>query len=68
MSCNNCGLYRDRDIVAAMNISRKPSPRFRDSRDDIGEAQSGVFEPAMMEPCIPVIQIVDMSKSSDRRI
>ncbi len=68
MSCNNCGLYTDRDIVAAMNISRKPSPRFRDSRDDIGEAQSGVFEPAMMEPCIPVIQIVDMSKSSDRRI
>ncbi len=64
MSCNNCGLFMDRDIIAAMNISRKLSPRFRDSRDGISEAQSDVFESAMMEPCIPVIQIVDMSKSS----
>ncbi len=39
-------------------------PRFRDSRVGISEAQSDVFESAMMEPCIPVIQIVDMSKSS----
>ena len=64
MSCNNCGLYMDRDIVASMNISRKLAPRFRDSRVGISEAQSDVFESAMMEPCIPVIQIVDMSKSS----
>ncbi len=64
MSCNNCGLFMDRDIIAAMNISRKLSPRFRDSRVGISEAQSNVFESAMMEPCRPVIQIVDMSKSS----
>ncbi len=64
MSCNNCGLFMDRDIIAAMNISRKLSPRFRDSRDGISEAQSDVFESAMMEPCRQVIQIVDMSKSS----
>ena len=50
MSCNNCGLFMDRDIIAAMNISRKLSPRFRDSRGDIHEAQPGVFEPAMTEP------------------
>ncbi len=66
MSCNNCGLYMDRDIIAAMNISRKLSPRFRDSRDGIHEAQSGIFEPAMMESSTPVIQIVDMSKSGSR--
>ncbi len=65
-SCNNCGLFMDRDIIAAMNISRKLSPRFRDSRDGIHEAQSGVFEPAMAEPCRPVIRIVDMSKSSSQ--
>ena len=66
MSCNNCGLFMDRDIIAAMNISRKLSPRFRDSRDGIHEAQSGTFEPAMSEPCTPVIRIVDMSKSSSQ--
>lgn len=63
MSCNNCGLYMDRDIVAAMNISHKLSPRFMDSRDGISEAKSFTFENAMLEPCRPVIQIVDMSKS-----
>ncbi len=67
MSCNNCGLFMDRDIIAAMNISRKLPPRFRGSRDDIDEAQSGTFEQAMTEPGTPlVIRIVDMSKSSYR--
>ncbi len=47
-----------------MNASHKLSPRFRDSRDDIHEAQSGTFESAMSEPSTPsVIRIVDMSKS-----
>ena len=68
MSCDNCGLFMDRDVIAAMNISRKLSPRFRDSRGGIDEAQSGTFEPAMSEPSTPVIRIVDMSKSSDRGI
>ncbi len=31
----------DRDIITAMNISRKLSPRFRDSRGDIYETKSG---------------------------
>ncbi len=56
----------DRDVITAMNISRKLSPRFRDSRGDIYEAKSDIFESAMSEPCRPVIWIVDMSKSSDR--
>ncbi len=48
-----------------MNTSYKLSPRFRDSRDDIHEAQSGTFEQAMTEPSTSlVIRIVDMSKSS----
>ena len=64
MLCANCGLFMDRDVVAAMNISRKLSTRFRDSRGDTGKAQSGSFEPAMTEPRTPVIRIVDVSKSS----
>ena len=68
MLCANCGLFMDRDIVAAMNIARKGarklSPRFRDSRGGISEAQPGTFEPAMTEPSTPVIRIVDMSKST----
>ena len=67
MLCANCGLFMDGDIVAAMNMSCKLSPRLRDSRDGIGEAQSGVFEPAMTEPRIPVIRIVDMSKPTSRQ-
>ncbi len=64
MLCNNCGLFMDRDIIAAMNISRKLPPRFRGSGGDIGEAQSGIFEPAMPAP---KIRIVDMSKSGEAR-
>ncbi len=64
-SCNNCGLFMDRDVIAAINIPHKLSPRFRDSRVGISEAKSNVFELAMLEPCTPVIQIVDMSKSTD---
>ena len=67
MLCTNCGLFMDRDVIAAMNISRKLSPRLMDSRDGIGEAQSGVFEPAMTEPRTPVIRIVDMSKSTSHQ-
>ncbi len=67
MLCNNCGLYMDRDIIAAMNISRKLSPRFRDSRDGINEAKFDTFESTMSEPCTPVIRIVDMSKSSNHQ-
>ena len=66
--CTNCGLFMDRDVIAAMNIARKGarklSPRFRDSRDGISEAQSGTFEPAMSEPRTPASRIVDMSKST----
>ena len=66
--CTNCGLFMDRDIIAAMNIARKGarklSPRFRDSRGGISEAQPGTFEPAMTEPSTPAIRIVDMSKST----
>ena len=68
MLCGNCGLFMDRDIVATMNIAYKGvcklSPRFRDSRVGIGDAQSGTFEPAMSEPRAPTIRIVDMSKGS----
>ena len=65
-SCNNCGLFMDCDIIAAMNISRKLSPRFRDSRGDTSEAQSRVFvERPMTESIKPVIRIVDVSKCSD---
>ena len=49
----------DRDVVAAINISRKLPPRFR-GRDDTSEAQSGI-KPAMTEPRTPVIQL-DMSR------
>ncbi len=56
----------DRDIIAAMNISRKLSTRFRDSRGGINEAQTNTFELAMSEPSTPVIRIVYMSKSSGR--
>ena len=66
MSCNNCGLFMDRDVIAPINISRKLSPRFRDSRGDISEAQTNTFELAMSEPCRPVIRIVDMSKSTSQ--
>ena len=59
--CTNCGLFMDRDVVAAINISRK-LPRFR-GRDGTSEAQSGI-KPAMTEPRTPVIRIVDMSKGS----
>ena len=72
MLCRNCGLFMDRDVIAAMNIAhrgklRKLSPRFRDSRGGINEAQSGTFEPAMSEPRGPVIWIVDMSKLTGSR-
>ena len=58
----------DRDIVAAMNIAQrgvcKLSPKFRYSRDGVGKAQSGTFEPAMSESRVPAIRIVDMSKGT----
>ena len=66
MLCNNCGLFMDRDIIAAMNISRKLPIRFGGSRGDTGEAQSRAFERAMVEPGTSVIRIVDVSKSSRR--
>ena len=61
MLCSNCGLYMDRDIIAAMNISRKLPIRFGGSGGDIGEAQLDTFESAMPAP---TIRIVDMSKPS----
>ncbi|MDE0265412.1 MAG: transposase [Thaumarchaeota archaeon] len=61
MSCINCGLCMDRDVIAAMNISRKLPIRFGGSRGGIGEAQSDAFESAMPAPRI---RIVDMSQSS----
>ena len=64
MLCNNCGLLMDRDVIAAMNISRKLPIRFRGSRGDIREAQSDAFESAMPAP---EIRIVDMSKPSGSR-
>lgn len=66
MSCNNCGLFMDRDVIAAMNISRKLPTRFGGSQGDICEAQSRVFERVMAEPGAPVIRIVDMSKGMVR--
>ncbi len=67
MSCNNCGLFMmDRDVVAPINISCKLSPRFRNSRGGISEAQTNTFELAMSEPYRPVIWIVDMSMLTSR--
>ncbi len=68
ISCNNWGLFVDIDVIDDMNISHKLFPRFRDSRGDVYEAQSGTLVPVMLEPGItpPVIQIVDMSKSCNR--
>ena len=56
-----------RDIIAAMNISRKLSPRLRDNRGDAGEAQYRSFvERSMTESKPdPAIRIVDVSKCSD---
>jgi putative transposase len=36
--CNKCGKWRDRDVVAVMNISRKGWLRFRQSQGEAGEA------------------------------
>ena len=58
--CGNCGLFLDRDVVSAMNIYRKLPPRFRGS--DISKVQS--CPELVMKPRTPVVQIVDMSKSS----
>jgi putative transposase len=65
--CSNCGKSMDRDVVASMNIAHKGWARFIHPRGDIGEAQSGVFEPAMTESTSyeqVAIRIVDVSKSS----
>ncbi|MCE2614831.1 MAG: RNA-guided endonuclease TnpB family protein [Nitrosopumilus sp. (ex Thoosa mismalolli)] len=67
-SCINCGLFMNRDIIAAMNISRKLSPRFRDSRGDADEAQCRAFERPMMESIKPVIRIVDVSKCNNDQV
>ncbi len=63
-SCDNCGLFMDRDVVAPINIKNKLSPRFMDSKGDISEAKFDTFESTMLEPSRTVIQIVDMSKST----
>ena len=69
MLCTKCGLFMDRDIIAAMNIACKactPSPRFRDGRGGTSEARVGTFEPAVSESGAPAIRIVDVSKSTIR--
>jgi putative transposase len=65
--CSNCMKLMDRDVVASLNIAYKGWARFTHPRGDTGEAQSGIFEPAMSEPKISnydslVIRIVDVSK------
>ena len=53
MLCNNCRLFMERDVIAAISIShkafRKMSPEFSDSRGDTGEVQLGTLDPAMPE-------------------
>jgi len=51
-----CGKWRDRDVVAVMNISHKGSLRFRQSQGEAGEAM--VQEPEKTT----VILKVDASK------
>ena len=57
----------DRDVVS-MSIAHNGWSRFNHARVNTGEAQSGIFEPAMTESRLldydkMVIRIVDVSES-----
>jgi putative transposase len=58
--CNRCGKWRDRDVVAVMNISHKGWLRFRQSEGEAGEAM--VQEPRTEG----VLLKVDASKLRNR--
>jgi putative transposase len=56
--CDQCKKWRDRDIVAAMNLSIKGLSRFASSKGFAGEAMKGNMEKE------PLILGVDASKLS----
>ncbi|MFI5420373.1 MAG: zinc ribbon domain-containing protein, partial [Nitrososphaerales archaeon] len=60
--CKKCGRWRDRDIVAVMNISHKGWLRFRQSQGEAGEAM--VEEPRKEG----VLLKVDASKLKNSRV
>jgi putative transposase len=61
--CNKCGKWRDRDVVAVMNISRKGWLRFRQSLK--GEAGEAMVQEPRKEG---VLLKVDASKLKNSRV
>jgi putative transposase len=61
--CSSCRIVMDRDVVAAVNLSRRGRVRFARSRPPIiNEAQGGVGEAMMGNPTTMVIPGVDAPK------
>jgi putative transposase len=60
--CGKCRIVMDRDMVAAVNLSRRGRVRFARSRPPIIEAQGGAVEAMMRNPTPTVIPGVDAPK------
>ncbi|HEV2119721.1 MAG TPA: transposase [Candidatus Bathyarchaeia archaeon] len=60
--CSNCRTVMDRDMVAAINLSRRGRVRFARSRPPINEAQGGAVEAVKGNPTPTVIPGVDVPK------
>src|SRR5438093_6745412 len=60
--CSNCRVVMDRDMVAAVNLSRRGRVRFARSRPPIIEAQGGAGEAMKGNPTLTVIPGVDAPK------
>jgi putative transposase len=65
--CGKCRLMMDRDVVAAVNLSRRGRLRFDRSRAQKG-LQGGAVEAVKGNPTATVILRVDASKSSKRKL
>ena len=60
--CGKCRIVMDRDMVAAVNLSRQGRVRFARSRPPIIEAQGGAVEAVKGNPTPAVIPGVDAPK------
>jgi putative transposase len=60
--CTDCRMVMDRDMVAAVNLSRRGRVRFARSRPPIIEAQGGAVEAVKGNPTPTVIPGVDAPK------
>jgi len=69
LRCGRCRVVMDRDIVAAVNISRRGRVRFARSRPPIMiEAQGGAVEAVKGNPTPTVIPGVDTPKLTQPRV